>query len=189
MTTTAVGGVIFLGANSVNASTKIDNSHVQVVSGDTLSKIASDNHTTVDQLVKDNHIANQNLIHVGDKLIIVPSDDDQANNNNQTNVSQSQDTQSSQQSSNTVATTTANTASDNLSDSEAAAKAWIAQHESGGSYTATNGQYFGKYQLSSSYLNGDYSPANQDRVANQYVNNRYGSWVAAKAHWMSYGWY
>ena len=45
------------------------------------------------------------------------------------------------------------------SSSEEAAKAWITNRESGGSYTATNGQYIGKYQLSASYLNGDYSAA------------------------------
>ncbi|MCT3388479.1 cell surface protein, partial [Lactobacillus johnsonii] len=45
----------------------------------------------------------------------------------------------------------------NASGSEAAAKAWIAGRESGGSYSARNGQYIGKYQLSASYLGGDYS--------------------------------
>ncbi|TFE06786.1 peptidoglycan-binding protein LysM, partial [Ligilactobacillus salivarius] len=75
------------------------------------------------------------------------------------------------------------------SSSEEAAKAWIANKESGGSYTATNGQYIGKYQLSASYLNGDYSSANQERVANQYVTSRYGSWVAAQQFWQSHGWY
>ncbi len=49
----------------------------------------------------------------------------------------------------------------NVSGSEAAAKAWIAGRESGGSYSARNGQYIGKYQLSASYLGGDYSAANQ----------------------------
>ena len=75
------------------------------------------------------------------------------------------------------------------SSSEEAAKAWIANKESGGSYTATNGQYIGKYQLSASYLNGDHSAANQERVANQYVTSRYGSWVAAQQFWQSHGWY
>ena len=48
-----------------------------------------------------------------------------------------------------------------LSKKEKAAKNWIAMRESGGSYSARNGQYIGKYQLSASYLNGDYSEANQ----------------------------
>lgn len=69
------------------------------------------------------------------------------------------------------------------------AKEWIAQKESGGSYTAQNGRYYGRYQLDSSYLGGDYSAANQERVADQYVANRYGSWEAAQQFWMSHGWY
>ena len=43
--------------------------------------------------------------------------------------------------------------------------------------------------LDSSYLNGDYSAANQERVAEQYVTSRYGSWEAAKAFWEANGWY
>ncbi|WP_270215686.1 LysM peptidoglycan-binding domain-containing protein [Enterococcus lactis] len=66
---------------------------------------------------------------------------------------------------------------------------WIAQKESSGSYTATNGRYIGRYQLDSSYLNGDYSAANQEKVAEQYVASRYGSWEAAKAFWEANGWY
>ncbi|WP_455768570.1 aggregation-promoting factor [Lactobacillus mulieris] len=73
--------------------------------------------------------------------------------------------------------------------SEADAKAWIANKESGGSYTAQNGQYYGKYQLSISYLNGDLSATNQEKVADNYVYSRYGSWTAAKAFWLANGWY
>ena len=79
--------------------------------------------------------------------------------------------------------------SSNVSGNDAAAKAWIAARESGGSYSARNGQYIGNYQLSASYLNGDYSEANQERVADQYVANRYGSWSAAQSFWQSHGWY
>ena len=79
--------------------------------------------------------------------------------------------------------------SSSVSGNDAAAKAWIAARESGGSYSARNGQYVGKYQLSASYLNGDYSEANQERVADQYVANRYGSWSAAQSFWQSHGWY
>ena len=77
----------------------------------------------------------------------------------------------------------------NVAGNDAAAKAWIAARESGGSYSARNGQYIGKYQLSASYLNGDYSEANQERVADQYVASRYGSWSAAQSFWKSHGWY
>ena len=77
----------------------------------------------------------------------------------------------------------------NASGSEAAAKAWIAGRESGGSYSARNGQYIGKYQLSESYLGGDYSAANQERVADNYVKSRYGSWTGAQKFWQTNGWY
>lgn len=76
-----------------------------------------------------------------------------------------------------------------LNDNEQSAKNWIAQKESNGSYSATNGQYVGKYQLSSSMLNGDYSPENQERVADNYVTQRYGSWQNAKEAWLANGWY
>ena len=79
--------------------------------------------------------------------------------------------------------------SSSVSGNDAAAKAWSAARESGGNYSARNGQYVGKYQLSSSYLNGDYSEANQERVADQYVTSRYGSWSAAQSFWQSHGWY
>ena len=72
---------------------------------------------------------------------------------------------------------------------EASAREFIAARESGGSYSAANGQYYGKYQLSRSYLGGDLSAANQERVANNYVQSRYGSWTAAKNHWLQNGWY
>lgn len=96
---------------------------------------------------------------------------------------------------NSAATTTAanntntQTTTSTVSGSEASAKEWIAGRESGGSYGASNGQYVGKYQLSASYLNGDYSAANQERVADNYVKGRYGSWTAAKAFWQANGWY
>lgn len=76
-----------------------------------------------------------------------------------------------------------------VSGDEAAAKEWIAHKESGGSYTARNGRYIGRYQLASSYLGGDYSPAHQEEVADAYVKNRYGSWSAARAYWQKMGWY
>ncbi|MGO2722594.1 MAG: hypothetical protein ACTIAG_02375 [Lactobacillus sp.] len=111
----------------------------------------------------------------------------QANQNTQ------QNTQTTQQQTTTQTTQTSqnNTAaSQNTgSNSDAAAKAWIANRESGGSYTARNGQYIGKYQLSSSMLNGNYSAANQEQVANNYVNSRYGSWSAAQSFWQANGWY
>lgn len=89
----------------------------------------------------------------------------------------------------TTSTSSTSSYTTSLSSSEEAAKEWIAQKESGGSYTKQNGNYYGKYQLSISYLNGDLSAANQEKVADQYVASRYGSWTAAQAFWESHRWY
>ena len=74
-------------------------------------------------------------------------------------------------------------------EAEAAAKEWIAWRESGGDYNATNGRYIGRYQLDSSYLDGDYSEEAQEVAAEAYVADRYGSWQAAQEHHREYGWY
>lgn len=165
---------------------------VTVKSGDTVSKLAKDYNTTVDAIVNTNKLSNANLIFVGQKLEI--GEATQADNNQQ--AAQGQQSQQSQQvtpaASSQQATTNYNTTSNytsNVSGDEQAAKEWIAARESGGSYTAQNGRYYGRYQLDASYLGGDFSPANQDRVADQYVASRYGSWSAAKSYWLSNGWY
>ncbi len=75
------------------------------------------------------------------------------------------------------------------SGDSSSAKAWIVERESGGSYTATNGRYYGAYQLDISYLNGDLSAENQDAVAEEYVNSRYGGWEGAVSFWQANGWY
>ena len=165
---------VFASAAVANADT------VTVKSGDTVSKLAKDYNTTVDAIVNTNKLSNANLIFVGQKLEI--GEATQADNNQQA----AQGQQSQQ------ATTNYNTNSNytsNVSGNEQAAKEWIAARESGGNYGARNGQYIGRYQLSASYLGGDYSPANQERVADQYVASRYGSWSAAQSHWLSNGWY
>lgn len=149
-----------------------------VKSGDTLSAIAKEKNTTVDAIAKKNKISNVNLITVGQVLEIEDV--------NATNKTSEQATTSK---TDTTQATTSVSASDGLSAEDAAAKEWIAQKESSGSYTAQNGQYYGRYQLSLSYLNGDLSPENQEKVTNQYVVNRYGSWSAAKNFWLANGWY
>lgn len=86
---------------------------------------------------------------------------------------------------------TSSTGRNTATGSEYAAKEEIARRESGGNYNAVSksGKYIGRYQLTKSYLKGDYSPANQERVADAYVKNRYGSWQNALAHHNSHGWY
>ncbi|MBF7121216.1 aggregation-promoting factor [Pediococcus pentosaceus] len=183
-----------------------------VKSGDTLSEIsyAFGLNGDYNSLAKANNIKDANIIEVGQKLVITNSGDikkatksevntlpEVAKNTNAANTTTANTTASTTTNktntttvakTNTVATSTPTTTS-TVSGGEASAKAWIANKESGGSYSATNGQYVGKYQLSSSYLNGDYSAANQERVADNYVKSRYGSWSAAKSAWLSQGWY
>ena len=84
---------------------------------------------------------------------------------------------------------TPNVVAVNYTGDSSSAKEWIAQKESGGSYSATNNRYIGRYQLDSSYLGGDHSPDNQERVADAYVAGRYGSWEAAQQFWLANGWY
>lgn len=140
-----------------------------VKSGDTLSEIASTYNTTVEQLASLNSISNVDFITVGQVLEL--------------------DSTASTTETTTSAATTSTTYSSNLSSADAAAKETIAQRESSGSYTAQNGQYYGRYQLTISYLNGDLSAENQERVADAYVASRYGSWSAALAFWNANGWY
>ena len=143
-----------------------------VNSGDTLSAIAASHQTTVDKIAQKNKISNINLISVGQVLEL---DDDVSE---QITVEKSDKTEQS----------TVNPSSD-LSAEDAEAKEWIAQKESSGSYTAQNGQYYGRYQLTITYLNGDLSPENQEKTADAYVAGRYGSWSAAKNFWLANGWY
>ena len=178
---------------------------VTVKAGDTVSELAQKYNTTVNTIQQLNNLSNPNLIFVGQQLKVNNDNNGQAvaqqNTNNNAQVAQqatSQNTQaqaSTQQaaqqsaSQNTQAQASNNNYSSSVSGNDAAAKAWIAQHESSNNYNARNGQYIGKYQLSASYLNGDYSPANQERVADQYVAQRYGSWTNAQRFWEANGWY
>ena len=178
-----------------------ESSTYTVKEGDTLSEIAETHNTTVEKLAENNHIDNIHLIYVGQELVIdgpvapvatpapttyaAPAAQDEtvsAPAAETTEVAEEAPVASAP-----VAEASAPAAT--VSGSEAEAKEWIAQKESGGSYTATNGQYIGRYQLTDSYLNGDYSAANQERVADAYVAGRYGSWSAAKNFWLNNGWY
>ena len=170
-----------------------------VKEGDTLSEIAETYNTTVEKLAENNHIDNIHLIYVGQELVIdgpvapvapasttyeAPAAQDETVSApvvETTEVVEEAPVASEAVVEETVAST--------VSGSEAEAKEWIAQKESGGSYTATNGRYIGRYQLTDSYLNGDYSAENQERVADAYVAGRYGSWTAAKNFWLNNGWY
>lgn len=170
-----VAGISLLTAGVVSAET------YTVKSGDTLSEIAEIHNTTVEKLAEQNKITNLDFIHVGQVIEL----GDVTVKAVESSVEQAQSTTSST----STATATTSTYSSNLSAEDAAAKEWIAMKESSGSYDARNGIYIGRYQLTNTYLNGDYSPENQERVADAYVASRYGSWSAAKAFWLANGWY
>ena len=197
--TAAVAGAVALGTVGAATTANADTTYT-VQAGDTLSSISyklGHNLDFVDQLAQHNNIADKNLIFVGQQLTI--KDDGEVvvsdQNNQQTAVAQvqtqpaAQTTAAAQSAASQAPASTQSTYTSAVAGSDAAAKAWIAARESGGSYTAQNGQYYGKYQLSSSYLNGDYSAANQERVADNYVASRYGSWTAAQQFWQGHGWY
>lgn len=168
-----VAGISLLTAGVVSAET------YTVKSGDTLSEIAETHNITVEKLAEQNKITNLDFIHVGQVIEL----GDMTVKAVESSVEQTQSTSTS------TATATTSTYSSNLSAEDAAAKEWIAMKESSGSYDARNGIYIGRYQLTNTYLNGDYSPENQERVADAYVASRYGSWSAAKAFWLANGWY
>lgn len=190
-------GFTVAGAAAANADT------VTVKSGDTLSQIADENNTTVSSIQSLNSLQNIHLIFPGQKLVINANNGDAAVSTQQSaqttqqasqqqttqQASQQQTTQQASQQQAPQQQTMQTTQQAVASSSEQAARDWIASRESGGSYTAQNGNYYGKYQLSSAYLGGDYSAENQERVANSYVLNRYGSWANAKSHWLQNGWY
>ena len=194
---------------SLLLTTRIQAETYTVKPGDTLSDIAAAFHTTVDELAELNQIENKNLIKIGQVLQTnqaMTAATEQVMNSiaktkaeAKTHAPVETQTQQAPQTTEvqtpaenpapaTPPTTVGNYVS-NLSPEEAAAKEEIARRESGGSYTAQNGQYYGRYQLTISYLNGDLSPENQERVADAYVYGRYGSWVAALAHSNAHGWY
>ena len=185
-------GFTVAGAAAANADT------VMVKSGDTLSQIADENNTTVSSIQSLNSLQNIHLIFPGQKLVINTNNGDAAASTQQSaqttqQASQQQTTQQASQQQTTQQASQQQTMQTTqqavASSSEQAARDWIASRESGGSYTAQNGNYYGKYQLSRAYLGGDYSAENQERVADSYVLNRCGAWANAKTHWLQNGWY
>lgn len=203
LSATAAAGFFAATTAVANADT------VTVQVGDTVSEIADKYNTTVEEIQNLNQLENVNLIYVGEELVVntngqaattasseapaatatvssqAPVQQTPAQPVQQAPAQQQVDSAPTQQAT-SQQTYTAPAAA---SADEASAREFIAARESGGSYSAANGQYYGKYQLSRSYLGGDLSAANQERVANNYVQSRYGSWTAAKNHWLQNGWY
>ena len=191
-----VAGAVALGVTGlaqINASAD----EVTVKAGDTVSGLAEANDTTVESIENLNPEINKetHLIYVGDVLKV--NDDDQAQKDEvqagvgyyyydepqapavQAPTPVSQPEPVAQE----VKATTAPAPAAPVDNSSA--KEWIANKESGGSYTAANpsGAY-GKYQLMPFNMKYGTSPEGQERAADEYVAARYGSWEAAKSHWL-----
>ncbi|KRN26997.1 LysM peptidoglycan-binding domain-containing protein [Liquorilactobacillus mali] len=166
-----------------------------VKNGDTLWAIAKKYGTSISDLAKSNNIANPDLIYVNQRINISGSSTEatatqKAQTAYGTTTSLTTGSAGSVQgTSDSTQNSSESSQTSNLSDSEKIAQDYIVQHESGGDYNARNGKYIGKYQLDSSYLNGDYSVANQEKVAEEYVTQRYGSWTKAMEHWKENNWY
>ncbi|MDN3071821.1 LysM peptidoglycan-binding domain-containing protein, partial [Enterococcus faecium] len=171
-TTLAAGAAFFMGTTA-----HADEAYT-VQSGDTLSTISQKyvgDNSLINAIAESNSISDINLIYSGQQLTIPTEGSAQATvqeapvqaepvQAEQPVVQETVQTETQAvpvaetQAAPAVTETTATPAS------TSSAKEWIAQKESSGSYTATNGRYIGRYQLDSSYLNGDYSAANQERV-------------------------
>ena len=202
--TTIAGVVTLLAFFAPSLASAQETVTYTVKSGDTLSEIAEKYNTTVEKLAAKNNIKDIHLIYVDQVLVIEGTAPSTATATAAASATTYEAPAAAEETAEEVTETTtyeapaapatpaaeSNTAAaSTVSGSEAEAKEWIAQKESGGSYTATNGRYIGRYQLTDSYLNGDYSAENQERVADAYVAGRYGSWTAAKNFWLNNGWY
>ena len=172
--------------------------------GDTLGVIAKAIDVEVDKLVEVNSIQNADLIIAGDELRISENKETitvetETGDVNSYDISEEEVVEVEPVS---VETTQEEVVYEqpkaeeipiaSTGDSEASAKEWIAQRESGGDYNAYNpaGGYWGKYQLNPTLVAYGASPAEQEIAVQKYVNERYnGSFVQAKAHWQANGWY
>lgn len=171
-----------------------------VESGDTLSKISEKYGVdfTVIHANNADKISDANLIFAGQKLVVDGEGFDKtkvitpttpATATTATTATQVEAPVQEVASPVEEASTPASAPVQEVAQSTNSAKEWIASKESSGNYDARNGRYVGRYQLDASYLNGDFSPANQERVVEQYVSERYGSWENAQAFWLANGWY
>lgn len=178
-----------------------DNTYWVVESGDTLSKIAQKYNVSFELVHANNtdKVSNADLIFAGQKLLVNGKSFDK--NKVATPAVTTQVEAPVEEAVAPVQEAPVETAPvvevpapapapvQEVAPSTNSAKEWIAFKESSGSYDARNGRYVGRYQLDASYLNGDFSPANQERVVEQYVSERYSSWENAQAFWLANGWY
>lgn len=203
-------GIMFAVAANVDANAKVKHT---VQNGDTISGLSQQYHVSQKKIQKANKGKDINTIYVGEVFVFdgkghVKIDKNSAKapvNTNSSNAN-TQTTASAANTSSVAAPQATTQSAAPVQQAPVAAAAptspapaasapvasngtmdGIAQAESGNNYNARNGQYIGKYQLSASYLNGDYSPAHQEEVAQQYAVSRYGSVQAAAAYHAAHG--
>lgn len=207
-------GIMFAVTANVDANAKVKHT---VQNGDTISGLSQQYHVSQKKIQKANKGKDINTIYVGEVFVFdgkghvkidknsakAPVNTNSNNANTQTTASAANTNsvaapQATTQSAAPQATTQSSAAPVQQAPTAPAPAAsapvasngtmdGIAQAESGNNYNARNGQYIGKYQLSASYLNGDYSPAHQEEVAQQYAVSRYGSVQAAAAYHAAHG--
>lgn len=184
----AFGGLLLAGA-SASA-----NSIYTVKQGDTLSEIALNNGTTIQDILNLNQsITNPNVISVGEQITL-PSGKTVQQVQQTTQVAQTQSVaqqpvQQVQQANIQVAQTQTQsqaTTSNVHASSDNSNKALRRQIESGGNYNTNNGNgYVGAYQFcpstiasieSATGMKWSMDPATQDAFADYYANQRYGGW-------------
>lgn len=188
-----------LGATTANADTKIDDTHVRVEAGDTVSSIANKYGTDVSTISSASQLSDANKIFVGDILVLTPEAQQPTTNNvqapvanqaqpaSQTTVNTQVHTQPVQtqpvQSQAPVQQSTTAQSTSLAGNSMASLRRSI---ESGGNYSTNTGNgYLGAYQFAPQTIAGIESatgmkwsmdPTTQDAFANYYANSRYGGW-------------
>lgn len=164
---------------------------IKIKKGDTVSELAEKYHTTTQAVAQANQLNNPDFILAGQNLTIpgrpqisaAVQPTSMVNNTGTVASLANVDLDAG------VSASSSNSLEPTLDGVEKSARNYIIQHESGNNYNARNGRYIGKYQLDQNYLHGDFSPANQEKVAAQYVQQRYGSWTNAQKHWVNNHWY
>lgn len=192
-----------LGATTANADTKIDDTHVRVEAGDTVSSIANKYGTDVSTIASASNLSDANKIFVGDILVLTPEAQQPTTNNIQAPVA-NQAQPASQATNNVAPVQTTNTTNNQASqtsqapvaqptkvttNSSLAGNSMAALRrsiESSGNYNTNTGNgYIGAYQFAPQTIAGIESatgmkwsmdPATQDAFANYYANSRYGGW-------------
>ncbi|NDR77144.1 LysM peptidoglycan-binding domain-containing protein [Fructilactobacillus sanfranciscensis] len=197
-------GIMFAVTANVDANAKVKHT---VQNGDTISGLSQQYHVSQKKIQKANKGKDINTIYVGEVFVFdgkghvkidknsakAPVNTNSSNANTQTTASAANTSSVAAPQATTQSAAPVQQASTAPAPAASAPVAsngtmdGIAQAESGNNYNARNGQYIGKYQLSASYLNGDYSPAHQEEVAQQYAVSRYGSVQAAAAYHAAHG--